>query len=495
MLPYKTIVPLDKKSDTPLYLQITNAFIRNISNGVIPLGTKLPGSRTLSDLLAINRRTVISAYEELEAQGWVTIQINKGCFVSTELPIIKPTEFLETAPTHGHDKTPFALDNKFNHLPYQYLAEKKRITLSINDGYPDVRIAPLKELSKHFSYVVNTPRPKTLMNYSQAFYGDIKLREEIVKYLAETRGINISLDNIIITRGSLMAFYLLFQSILEPGDNVIVGNPGFNEGHNTIKLAKGNLIRIPIDEHGMDIDAVEEVCQRKKIRALFIVPHHQYPTTVSLSASRRMKLLILAEKYNFAIIEDDYDYDFHYSSSPILPMASADQTGSVAYVGSLSKTVAPSLRIGYIVAPKNLIQEVSRLSRFIDSHGNTALERAIAMLFENGEHRRHIKKATKLYRQRRDYFCELLNSELGEYVDFKPPEGGLAVWVKFKDFVPLQSIISAALGNGFFIPDSSLFCPPSEQLNATRMGFASLNEAEMHALIEPLKMHVERSLN
>lgn len=137
-----------------------------------------------------------------------------------------------------------------------------------------------------------------------------------------------------------------------------------------------------------------------------------------------MQLLALAERYNFAIIEDDYDYDFHSASSPILPIASADYAGVAAYVGSLRKIVAPSLRIGFLVAPANLVDEVATLSQYLDSFGNTALERTVAMLFEQGEISRHLRKALKVYRERQDHFFQLLRKEMGSTVNFDVPEEG-----------------------------------------------------------------------
>ncbi|MEN0007039.1 MAG: PLP-dependent aminotransferase family protein, partial [Bacteroidota bacterium] len=326
-----------------------------------------------------------------------------------------------------------------------------------------------------------------LMTYHQAYQGDIQLRRALAKYLTETRGIHVEVSNILITRGSLMAFYLLFQNLLSPGDKVIVGNPGFNEAHNSIRLAQGQLVRVAVDEEGMDVDAVERICEKERIRAVYIVPHHHYPTTVALSAERRMRLLLLAERYGFAIIEDDYDYDFHYSSSPVLPMASSDYAGTVAYVGSFSKTIAPSLRIGFIVAPEALIQALTKFSRFVDSHGNTALERAVAMLFANGEINRHLKKATTIYRNRRDHCCAMLQKELGPFIDFNVPEGGLAVWVKFKPPLSIQQLHQKAAQIGLRFPDTHLFCPPNETLNATRIGFASRTPEEMTNAIKLLQ--------
>ena len=163
---------------------------------------------------------------------------------------------------------------------------------------------------------------------------------------------------------------------------------------------------------------------------------------------------MLAEKYRFAIIEDDYDYDFHYARNPILPIASSDQTGNVIYVGSLSKTVAPGLRLGFVVAPENVIREIANFSRFIDCHGNTAQERAIALLFQERVIHRHLKKAMKTYHMRRDKFCQLLKRELGAYVSFRVPQGGLAVWVQFNERFPVQQLYAAARSHGLLISDT-----------------------------------------
>ena len=490
MLPYKTIIQINREEKTPMYLQICNSFIKNISAGIISSGLKLPGSRTLATLLEVNRRTIITAYEELEAQGWAEIKPNQGCFVSSKLPLVKPRSLEGKSKDDNIRETSlYTINDKFDFLDHYVPPNLTGEKLVIDAGYPDIRLAPLKELAQNIATINKGKYTSKLMNYSDHFNGDIKLRKEIAKYLVETRSIHVSIENIMIIRGSLMAFHLIFRILLKTGDNVIVGSPSFQVANKIIKIAGGNLIEIPVDENGIDVDKVEIVCKKKKIRAVFIMPHHHNPTTVSLSAERRMKLLQLAERYKFAIIEDDYDYNFHYDSSPILPMASSDRSGVVIYVGSLSKTIAPGLRTGFIVAPINLINEISRLSRFIDCHGNMALERAIAMLFVNGEINRYMKKALKTYHARRDYFCELLKSKLGNCVEFKIPEGGMAVWVKFDKKIPLNILREKVMQKGLLIPKSVYKDKNGNDLNAIRMGFASLCEQEMEqAFIIFLKM-------
>jgi len=484
MLPYKTILKLDQDSRVPKYLQITNEFIKHISSGIIAPGLKLPGTRQLSESLGVNRRTVIAALDELAAQGWVVVQANKGCYVKEELPYIKP-KLLAQEPMKEKEKSGFNLFTKSSPEPaptaiaYDYV---------LNDGYPDVRLAPLKDLAKNYSYIMSTSLSNSLMTYRQAFLGDEVLRHELVKYLAETRSIHVDIDNIMLTRGSLMAFHVLFKTILTDKLNeVVVGYPGWNEGHEAIKLAGGQLNYVGVDKEGMRVEEVETLCLQKKIRAVFVVSHHHYPTTVSLSASRRMDLLRLAQKYGFAIIEDDYDYDFHYSSAPILPIASTDYHGDVAYVGSFSKTIAPTLRLGFIVAPKDLIRASSKVSKFIDSFGNIALERSVAMLFKDGLVRRHLRKALTTYRERRDHFCHLLNTELGNELQFDIPEGGLAVWTQLDDRIQLQNLIAKGRSKHIKIPNELGFNNSPFESNALRIGFASMNLKEQEEFVVALK--------
>ena len=487
MLPFKSIIHIDKRINTPLYLQICNAFIKKILDGTIGPGQQLPGSRRLAEWLAVNRRTISSAYEELQAQGWVEVRPNSGCYVCKHLPVLKKRLFDQAGVPDGKDESLFSMNDRLNFLDYYQAPEADHIRFVIDAGYPDVRIAPLKELSQNLGTLLKSKRYISLMNYSDDFNGDLKLRAEIAKYLAETRSIHVDLENIFISRGSLMAFHLIFQVILSPGDQVVVGDISFKVANNIIRIAKGQLVKVRIDEKGMDIEALEAICKHQKIRAVFIMPHHHNPTTVSLAADRRMKLLMLARQYKFAIIEDDYDYDFHYSSSPLLPMASAAHAGSVVYVGSLSKTIAPGLRTGYIVGPQNLIEDISRLSRFIDCHGNLAMERAIAILYEDGEIKRYLKKALQTYRARRDYFCNLLTVELGEWVNFQIPEGGLAVWVHFDQSIPVDKLRKSALARGLQIPKPVFRDSSGQMLNKIRMGFASLNQPEMKEAITILK--------
>jgi GntR family transcriptional regulator/MocR family aminotransferase len=313
-----------------------------------------------------------------------------------------------------------------------------------------------------------------------------KFRVILSDYLNASRGLQTTFENILVTRGTQMALYLLSVVLFSKGDTIIVGDTNYYYADHVFLLAGMKLARVKVDEYGIDVDAIEKICRRKKIKALYITSHHHYPTTVTLSAARRIKLLSLAEKYGFIIIEDDYDYDFHYLSSPMLPLVSADTKGMVIYIGTLSKTIAPAIRTGYIIAPENLILEIAKVRQLVDTQGDPIMELALIEMFEEGHIKRHMKKALLAYHKRRDFVCGYLNDKLADVIDFKIPDGGLAIWAKFHKSVPLPPLSEKLKSQGLILSNGLIHNTSSISLNATRMGFAWMNEEEAAQAIDLL---------
>jgi GntR family transcriptional regulator/MocR family aminotransferase len=291
----------------------------------------------------------------------------------------------------------------------------------------------------------------------------------------------------LITKGSQMGIYLAAQLLLNPGDYIAVGLSNYALADETFRHTGANLVRIPVDDKGMDVDHLEEVLEHKKIKAVYIIPHHHCPTTVTMGMERRLKLLMLAKEYRFAIIEDDYDFDFHYDNKPYLPLASIDHNQNVIYIGSVTKTFAPALRIGFMTGPSVFIEAAASLRELIDKQGDTLLEEAFAAMFDNGEMDRYFRKALKIYKQRRNLFCQILKSDFNDEIEFRIPEGGLAVWANFDKGVDLIKMSEDALKKHLYIDDGSFYKNESFSTNGMRMGFASLDENEMLQAFEILK--------
>jgi len=293
---------------------------------------------------------------------------------------------------------------------------------------------------------------------------------------------------LVITKGSQMGIYLAAQLLIEPSDYIALGFSNYRYADETFIRSGAKLVRIPIDGAGMDIDYLEQELKTKQIRALYIIPHHHFPTTVTTSMERRLKLLKLAKEYRFAIIEDDYDFDFHYENKPYLPLASIDHHHNVIYIGSISKTFAPALRIGFMAGPPAFIDAAASLRTLIDKQGDTLLEDAFAMMFETGEMERHFRKSLKIYQQRRNLFCEILNTSFKDMIEFNTPEGGLAVWANFNPTIDLVKMSANAAKKGLYIDNGIFYKNESFDTNGMRLGFASLNEKETIQALEILKL-------
>jgi GntR family transcriptional regulator/MocR family aminotransferase len=485
-LPFQTLISIDRSSTSPVYQQVANGLIKLIIEGKIMPLQSLPASRALAEIMKLNRTTVVAAYEELRIQDWIEVIPRKGIFVSGQLPVIKPRSFRkETKLT----------DRQINQPDfYRKLTKETRpkpdehpYDIVINDGYPDTRLAPLGALfSKYKSLFAKKNLMDSLLLKGTAA-GSVSLRNELALFLFKTRGINACSEQVMVTRGAQVAIYMVARMIIKPGSVVIVGDLNYNLANEVFTQAGAKLVKVKVDHNGMDIDEVERICKTKRPDLLYIIPHHHHPTTVTLSAERRMKLLHLIRFYRLPVIEDDYDYDFHYDNCPILPLASADHKGHVIYIGSITKTLGPSIKMGYIVANDDFMWQLVQFKKLMEIRGDVLMEEAVASLYNTGEMQRHITRSVKLYKQRRDYFCELLSTELSDMIRFSKPLGGMAIWATFNHRYKLSEVSRRLSVHGIYLNDGSLYATSGMPNNSLRIGFASMNEKEIASLVKELK--------
>lgn len=483
--PYESFILINRSSEISIYMQISNQLINAIQRGFLPFGIKLPGTRALSIILQVHRNTIVAAYEELFAQGWVESLPNKGTFVigkNQEKPFqIKDFEKnnLEHYPksTGFSFKTSNILDNPFEYSNCEYI---------FNDGVPDIRLTQIDHHSRIYSSILKRKAHK-IGQYNQD--GSEFFKKNLSEFLNLSRGLPISKNNLLITRSTEMSIYIVSEILLSAGDVVLVGELSYFSVNMIFQKAGVKIQPISIDEEGINVEEVREACKKQKIRMLYLTPHHHYPTTVTLSAKRRLELLNLANEFGFIILEDDYDYDFHYDKSPILPLASADTNGMVIYIGSFGKSLVPGFRTGFIVAPENLMIEMRKYLGIIDRQGDVLMEHVLGEMIAEGEINRYLKKSLKTYQERRDYFVSLLDKNLGDYIDFQKPSGGLAVWMKWKIPVNLMQLSRNCAQNNLFIPKTLLY--QNKNLTAMRLGFGNLNLTEMDKSIEILSENIK----
>jgi GntR family transcriptional regulator/MocR family aminotransferase len=284
-----------------------------------------------------------------------------------------------------------------------------------------------------------------------------------------------------------MALGLVARALAGEGGTIAVEAIGYPSAWAAFTSARARLVSIPVDARGLDVEALAAVARRERIHAVYVTPHHQYPTTVTLAPGRRSALLDLARRERFAVIEDDYDHELHYEGRPVLPLASTDVHGSVIYVGSLSKVLAPGLRLGYVVAPTPLIERLARERFVVDRQGDHVGERAAAELIEDGTVMRHVRKMRRVYSGRRDRLIELLEGALGDRVEVTRPSGGMALWVRVR-LAPSKVVAweERALAQGVAFVAGERLTFDRRPIPFARIGFAPLDDDEAREAVARL---------
>ncbi|MCG2614657.1 PLP-dependent aminotransferase family protein [Terrimonas sp. NA20] len=470
-------------NDRAVYLQLADNILVLIRNGRLSSGQRLPPTRELAGYLQLNRVTVSKAYEELQMQGWLESFTGKGTFVTAHLPGNNLKLQHKSTVGTALKKAGFPIAEK------DYLDKKITLVdcpLHLDDGFPDVKLAPLKELYRSYRAQLSRGSLYSRFGAYSSPFGSLYYREALSKYLNETRGMKTTGANVLSVNGTVMGLNLVCSALINPGDIVVSGIPGWGRAEKNFLHAGAKHIGIPVDENGIVVDALEKICRKKKVRLVYVTAHHHYPTTVSLKIDRRLKLLALAKEYGFVILEDDYDFDFHYAHKPLLPLAATDDHGMVIYCGSFSKSFSPAFRMGYLVAAENVIEHLGRVRMLIDRQGDHILDNAMGDLLKDGTIQRYLRKAIAVYRGRRDAFCQSLHDHLSDVVKFSIPEGGMSVWVQFAKKIDLERLSLLARERGLFISDGKAFKYSAFDKNALRLGFASSTPEELEESIRIL---------
>jgi GntR family transcriptional regulator/MocR family aminotransferase len=472
---------LDRRSHLPLPQQLGNALVEAIRAGRLPRGAPVPSSRQLAHDLGVHRNTVVAAFEDLRAQGWLESTLGSHTRVSRALP-----DGPSAAPRRSRDSG-FELE-PWRNSATTFEAVPRQV-LDFTGGLPDARLVDVNALARAWRRALKRA-PERLLGFGSPA-GDPVLRERLATMLAARRGFAATADDLVVTRGSQLALHLLALAMVRRGDVVAVESPGYPSAREAFALPGARLLPIPVDDEGLDVEQLARRLKRTRIRALYVTPHQQDPTTVTLSARRRIALLELARRHRFAIIEADYDYEFQYDAAPVLPMASTDSHGVVVYVGTLSKALAPGLRMGFLVAPPKLREAVLAVRGQVDRQGDLVLERAVAELLEDGEVLRHSLKARRVFHARRDLLASLLRKHLGQVLSFEVPRGGLALWARAQG-VDVERWAAAARGRGVRFFTGRSYSPTGQRLPYLRLGFGHLDAKELEEAVRRMRASLPR---
>jgi GntR family transcriptional regulator/MocR family aminotransferase len=474
--PWELVLSVDRDAALPPFLQIARALAADIQRGRLRPGDRLPGSRRLAASLHVHRNTVLAALNELMAEGWLEATPGKGTYVARGLvhPRGRPFARRSGVRTATPVQMPFAIPDS----PEAYRPPKlPRGALNLSSGAPDVRLVPARAIGRAYRRVLSL-RGANLLAYGDP-EGHPALRAALASMLASTRGLSVGPDDVLVTRGSQMALSLVARALLRPGDAVAVEHFGYRPAWEALRAAGATIHPVATDADGIDVDALTRVANRTRLRAVCVTPHHQYPTTVTLKAARRTALLALARARKIAIIEDDYDHEFHYEGRPVLPLASTDHAGLVVYIGTLSKILAPGLRIGYVAAPPAVLRSAAAIRSLLDIQGDLATEAAVATLIEDGELSRHVARVRRVYANRREILAQSLRRVFGDAVEFTLPPGGMALWVRLCMSVDVEAWARCSIQHGVFWYTGRRYAFDGQPKPFARFSFAWLNEREL----------------
>ncbi len=475
--PWELNIAIVRNSGTSIHVQIAQHIINNIQSGRFTAGNALPGSRNLAEKIKVNRKTVIQAYDELVAQGWLISENKRGTFIAPKADSIKPGLTAKTV--HLTLASPLT-------KPVKPVSRQAHDHINFNEDLVDNRLIPFEIMARAMRHALILST-RHLQPHHNDPKGDLNLRLAITQMLNLERGLHTNIDHICMLSSKQTGVFALAKSIIKTNDFVV-----FEQLSNPLARAAfancgANILNVAHDDDGIDMANLELLCVQYKIRAIYVTPQHQIPTTVCMSTSRRQTLLALATQYHFLIIEDDGGYEYTFNNTATLPIASSPESKSIIYLGSIPSLTGSAFNLGYMVADRETIDLCTRQINLIDKQGQQINQIAIAELLKNGEIKRHRARTLKIYQERRACMVELLQKELTEYVRFRLPESGLAIWLEVSPSINIAILLADAEVEKVSFTPGNHYSSSNHQLSTIRLGYAHLNEAEMALGIQRLK--------
>jgi GntR family transcriptional regulator/MocR family aminotransferase len=452
-----------------------------ILSGKIPLGTKLPSTRRLSEWYGVSRGSVNTAYDMLYSEGYVQAEVGRGTYAAYRPAVLKQ-------PGGAPDtKASIPLTSWAERLaPVPVPHRSKATTLLPQDmidlsfGSTDPDVFPMEAWKREVYTVI---RELADRQYEDAFapHGHRALREAITQHLARERGIRTDPEHIMITNGSMQAIALLAMLLVKEGDHIVVENPSYSGIYRAVRSAGGRIISARVDEHGI-------VPDNWMARLLFVTPSRQFPTGAVLPLERRTALIEWASRREAIIVEDDYDSEFRWGGRPVEPLKTLDREGRVVYLGTFSKSMLVDLRIGYAVVPDALAEPFKRTKFLIEPYPSGIVEqRALARFMSSGGYARHLRRMQRICGRRLLYFRSRLEETAGDRFELYPTDAGLHLFARWlggeESYAKLKR---DAAEEGVRWTDGAGYWLDGKGPVSALFGFAHLKEHELQTAIERL---------
>ena len=497
-------IELDRRQG--LSRQLYQALRLRVLDGRLASGTRLPATRDLAAALAISRNSVVRAYDQLYAEGFIEGRVGDGTYVAQLPQAAAPGKKLSTKVSTGLSTgLPTALSTNWLDLPVISSSkvihsgalgrvEKNHLALppsgpprAFRVGVPAFDLFPFEVWAKLNAAFWRKPDLQQLCYGDPA--GDERLRGMIAAYLRSSRGMQCSAEQIVITSGAQQGISLCAQLLVEPGDGVAIENPGYRAAGHAFAVAGARLHGVAVDSEGIDC---HELNGLSDCRLAYVTPSHQYPTGVVMSLARRLELLAWAERTQGWIVEDDYDGEYRYSGAPLAPLAALDRQGRVLYVGTFGKVAFPALRLGYLVLPPTLVQAFSQRRAVDVRHSEVSTQAVMAEFMATGHFQRHIRRMRRAALSRRNTLLAGWPRNIPGVGSLPSVAAGLHLTVAVDSQARERELVEQAASvdveinalSGYWLPDSTT---PMDQRAGLVLGFAAVPEVAISAALGRLE--------
>jgi len=484
-----SVLNIDPESTVPLYRQLYTSLRDAILNGQLAPGTQLPSTRALALEISVARGTILNAYEQLLAEGYVEGEMGGGTYVARQLPdelLQAPSIQASLLPRDSSGRTLSQRGMAMASTAYASSFDLSPVRV-FRPGLAALDAFPLKIWSQITSRHARQ-RSYDLLNYGDPA-GYKPLRQAIAAYLGSVRAVKCDYEQVIIVTGSQQALDLSARVLLDSGDDVLIEDPCYLGAKGALLGAGAHLIPVPVDKEGMQITSV--LARSANARLAYVTPSHQYPLGVTMSLARRLALLEWARRAKAWILEDDYDSEFRYKGRPLAALQGLDTSGHVIYIGTFSKVLFPALRVGYMVVPPDLVDGFVSARTTIDLHPPTLGQVILTDFLDEGHFGRHIRRMRELYAGRQAALVSVVEWELKGLLEVSSNEAGMYLIGWLLQGQDDQRASEFAAAYGIEAPPLSIFRIESGNPPGLLLGYTAFSEDEIRIGVQRLAEALE----
>jgi GntR family transcriptional regulator/MocR family aminotransferase len=474
-------ISVDGSSSIPLHRQLYERLRAGILSGQLQAGARLPSSRSLAQELGISRNTVTSAYDQLLAEGYIESRVGHG----TSVVSLPPEHLINVAPAHLAPSSAAPIHPQLSQrgnlvAGMSFMPVDKAFFADVppfNAGVPALDAFPFALWSQLVQRHTRSSFPAR--GLYQESYGYLPLREAIAAHIGVTRGVRCTAEQVLIVSGSQQALDLAARMLLDPGDTVWIEDPGYPGTRNALLAAGARLVPVPVDAEGINISQGRVLAPQARLAAT--TPSHQFPLGVTMSLSRRLELLEWARQSNAWILEDDYDSEYRFLGRPLSTLQGLDSTQRVLYVGTFSKVLFPSLRLGFLVVPPDLVDAFANMLHTTTYHHSLLEQMALADFISEGHFARHLRAMRTLYARRASTFVRIAHEELGSLMNIDMPHTGLHIVGWLPSGINDRLVAHRAHAQGVKVTPLSTFALAPLECGGLLFGYATFEEDIMRS--------------